>query len=739
MAKKFMGFKPETMEKKILPALGYQGAMDQKSINAFLASSPSAAAKMGKYTMAARQMVEGRPVNAFSGFFSGLKNDLSMAFNPSTQTQDYKDRTAKTQQYQANVAKYGQGFPNAADLPLHQISDPTDRARAASERLGKDIFGRPNENAAERAARQATAAQSASGGQVVPMPGMTNAGVFPGGSATQTAGGGTGAGVNAMPSGAALTQQAGTNPGSMVSRASVVAKDGGPNALIAQNAGQAPAAAQAGVTTAGQAATAPAPTVTPAAQMTAAQSTPALTQAMQGMQGEQGQLSADSIMDAAQMDPNSAASLQLEAAQLGQAQTVQAPNPLAVTQAQLVDGTAVKNSQVDSTLAKAEAALVQDEMADLMQDFQGGNTPVWAAGAMRAANAAMAARGLSASSMAGMAITQAAMEAALPIAQMDANNKQEMALMKAEQRAKFMGMEFDQNFQSKVINAARISEIANMNFSAEQTIALENARMAQTVDLANLNNRQAKVMADAATMTQIDMANLNNRQQANVQNAQAFLAMDMQNLDNAQQMTMFKARETANSILSDTAAENAARQFNAASQNQTDQFFANLGAQVNQFNAEQQNAIRRFNAGETNALAQFNAAQENAREQFNAQNHLVIAQANAQWAQNITTAANAAANQANRDAALAANNLTTTAYNNAIQRERDLLAWAWQSGENQADRDNALAKAKIEATGEGGNLIENAAGDFVSELVSAGTKIILGNILDFNPFAGLGT
>ena len=117
------------------------------------------------------------------------------------------------------------------------------------------------------------------------------------------------------------------------------------------------------------------------------------------------------------MDPNSAASLALEAAQLGKAQTVQAPTPLQVSQDQLIDGSAVKQGQVDATLAKGEAVLVQDEMADLMQDFQGGNTPVWAAGAMRAANAAMAARGLSSSSMAGMAITQAAMEAALPIAQ----------------------------------------------------------------------------------------------------------------------------------------------------------------------------------------------------------------------------------------------------------------------------------------------------------------------------------
>ena len=67
MAKKFMGFKPETMAKKILPALGYDGPMDSKSIQAFLAASPAAAAKMGKYTMAARRMVE-QPVNAATGF-----------------------------------------------------------------------------------------------------------------------------------------------------------------------------------------------------------------------------------------------------------------------------------------------------------------------------------------------------------------------------------------------------------------------------------------------------------------------------------------------------------------------------------------------------------------------------------------------------------------------------------------------------------------------------------------------
>ena len=78
-------------------------------------------------------------------------------------------------------------------------------------------------------------------------------------------------------------------------------------------------------------------------------------------------------------------------------------------------------------------------------------------------------------------------------------------------------MEFDQEFQTRVKNAARISEIANINFTAAQQVALENAKMALNTNLANLDNRQAKMLADAATLSQIDLANLNNRQQANVQ------------------------------------------------------------------------------------------------------------------------------------------------------------------------------------------------------------------------------
>jgi hypothetical protein len=355
---------------------------------------------------------------------------------------------------------------------------------------------------------------------------------------------------------------------------------------------------------------------------------------------------------------------------------------------ELVSGSAVDQTRVGETFGTGEvkAASMQDELTTLMDQFEGGNTPPWAAGAMRKATAVMAQRGLGASSMAGQAIIQAAMEASLPIAQIDTANKQQMALAKAEQRAKFMQIEFDQEFQSKVMNAAKVSEVANMNFTAEQQVALENAKMAQTMNLANLNNRQALVMAEAAQISQLEMASLNNRQQAQVQNAQNFLQIDMANLNNEQQAEIFKAQTVANTILSDTAASNASEQFNASSENQTEQFFASMKSQISQFNSAQTNAMSQFNAGEANAIQKFNSELQNQREVFNAQMYAQIAQANAKWRQDTTTINTASANQSNFEFAKNVNGLTNKSIDQIWQRERDLMSFAMQSSEAAMDR-----------------------------------------------------
>ena len=361
-----------------------------------------------------------------------------------------------------------------------------------------------------------------------------------------------------------------------------------------------------------------------------------------------------------------------------------------------------------ATATPTTQATVQGQLAQLTNNFDASNPPAWAAGALRGVQAQMASRGLGASSIAGQAMVQAALESALPIAQADAQviasfeaqnltNRQQRAMLAAQQRATFMGQEFDQNFQARVQNSARIGDIANMNFTAEQNIAMENSRAVNTMNLNNLNNRQAMVAAEAAALSNLDMSNLNNRQQAAVNNAQSFLQQDMANLSNQQQTDLFKAQQRTQALFTDQAAENASRQFNATSQNQVDQFFANLATQTAQFNATQTNAQSQFNAGQVNTVERFNAEMNNQRDQYNATNQLAIAQNNAVWRREIATADTAAVNRANELNANAVLDISKEAYDNLWSYYNDTMEWAWTSADNQLERINKMAIAELNA------------------------------------------
>ena len=457
--------------------------------------------------------------------------------------------------------------------------------------------------------------------------------------------------------------------------------------------------------------TAQLPTATTTNVMDASTTAAGVAAETAGNQAAQGIVSTDSRVIAQQQADSSVSGL--NAAQ-GTGILMSNPTQRKVESGELISGAA--NAETASTYAeKIEAAqatptkqaTVQGQLEGLMQSFEGGNTPAWAAGALRNATAQMAARGLGASSMAGQAMVQAAMESALPIAQADASvvasfeaqnlsNRQQRAMLAAEQRAAFIGQEFDQAFQSRVANASKVSDIANMNFTAEQQVALENSNIGNTVNLANMGNRQAKIMAEASALANMDMSNLNNRQQAAVQNAQAFLQMDMSNLNNEQQTSMFNAQQRIQSLFTDQAQVNAAKQFNATSQNQTDQFFANLENATSQFNATQVNAQEQFNAGQSNTMNKFSTEIMNQRDQFNAQNRLVIDQNNATWRRQIATADTAAVNRANELNASSLLNISNTAYNDLWQYYGDTMEWAWTSADNERKRYTQIVEAQIQ-------------------------------------------
>jgi len=445
-------------------------------------------------------------------------------------------------------------------------------------------------------------------------------------------------------------------------------------------------------------------------------------------------------------------------AEQGTATDVVAPDARVLKDAEKVSGVANAQAAADfaetitaQTATPSDKATVAGQLEILMQDFEGGNTPAWASGAMRTATAAMAARGLGASSMAAQAIIQATMESALPIAQADASvvasfeaqnlsNRQQRAMLAAEQRASFIGLEFDQAFQSRVINASKVSDIANMNFNADQQIALENSRAANTINLSNLSNKQAIVMAEAAALSNLDMANLNNRQQTQVMNAQTFLQLEMANLTNKQQSELFKAQSNVQAIFTDKAAENAASQFNATSQNQTDQFFANMSSVASQFNAAQANAQDQANAGEENAMERFAEEINNQRDQYNAQNRLVIDQQNAQWRRQVATADTVAVNRANEINATALLGISNTAYNDLWAYYQDSMEYAWNSTENERERLKDITVQRMEIDSEAAtaqaNLDYTTAASWGSLVATAFTSPLGGGTTLFSEAVG---
>jgi hypothetical protein len=152
-----------------------------------------------------------------------------------------------------------------------------------------------------------------------------------------------------------------------------------------------------------------------------------------------------STVQAAQIDPNDPRSritaaeqtessvANLDAAQ-GKAVLIDNAVQREIQDGELISGVAnaEKASKFTEQIQAAEAtptekATVQGQLADLTANFDATNPPAWAAGAIRGVQAVMQQRGIGASSIAGQALVQAAMESALPIAQADATtfDKQE--------------------------------------------------------------------------------------------------------------------------------------------------------------------------------------------------------------------------------------------------------------------------------------------------------------------------
>ena len=228
--------------------------------------------------------------------------------------------------------------------------------------------------------------------------------------------------------------------------------------------------------------------------------------------------------------------------------------------------------------------------------------------------------------------------------------------------------------------------------------------------------------ADADTYKAMIFQNLNNRQQAAITNANNYFQMDMANLSNRQQASLQNLNVRQNFLLSDQAAQNAARQFNAQSQNQVDQFYSNLTAQINEQNAARSDAMNQFATAESNKISglnaqnkmaveksnadraavvnQFNAQLEDQRQRFNVQNQRVIDQSNVEWRRTINTANTTVTNATNQLNAQNLLNMSNFALSSLWQQWRDEAAWVNSSSEKSEDRAHNVAMAALERSTE---------------------------------------
>ena len=314
------------------------------------------------------------------------------------------------------------------------------------------------------------------------------------------------------------------------------------------------------------------------------------------VQAAQGRVGAQELIDA------EAAGLQIDAPVQAVAASMDALNKDAYARA--AQGT------FDGILATAEQGVVeamqtvQGQMAQLMDQFNNG-TPAWAAGAMRAANAAMAARGIGGSSIAGAAIIQAAMESAVPIAQADAgafqqmaltnlNNRQQVSLANAAAQQNITLANLNNKQQAALQNSANAFALQSQNLSNQQAVVLANAQIAAAVQQKNLDVRTQTALANAARFAEVNNINLSYRQQANLQRSAETLQIEMANLSNKQQTALANLQVRAAIVGQELSNEQQARTLNAARISEV----ANLN-----FSAEQQRAIENARLAQTVDLA----------------------------------------------------------------------------------------------------------------------------------------
>ena len=314
----------------------------------------------------------------------------------------------------------------------------------------------------------------------------------------------------------------------------------------------------------------------------------------------------------------------------GETTTATAPEVKdAVTYDATTSGEAVEEALTGLEAQQGELtkkATVRGQLDELMKDFDDG-TPPWASGALRAATAGMAARGLGSSSMAGEAIVKAAMESALPIAAADAktqaqmefknlDNRQSTAIFKTQQRVATILSDTSMQNAAKQFNAQSENQV-NM-FKSQMTADIEKFNSSQINAMVQFNAGQKNAVAQFNSNMKEQRAQFNAKNDVIIQQANVQMRNDMfqQKLRIQTERDVTQAQITSAEAIAERKIEFEQKQQQAAIDSQRRIEQAKTQAQVNMQNAQlahdaTQQQLAREQRAELDALARAHQTQEN--------------------------------------------------------------------------------------------------------------------------------
>lgn len=269
---------------------------------------------------------------------------------------------------------------------------------------------------------------------------------------------------------------------------------------------------------------------------------------------------------------------------------------------------------------------VQGQLTNLYAQTGVGQIPTWAASAVTSANAAMAARGMGASSIGMAAITAAVQQSALPIAAQDAStyfqmdltnlsNRQQTELqnvqmqqqsMLSDQAAVNAANQFNatnytqiQEFTGTLVsniatqNADRFTAMSQFNAGQQNTVALQNvanqinvgeftSTQQAAIDQFNSSQQFARDQFNAQAAYAIDQSNVTWRRNINTQNTAAVNAANQVNVQNA-----FNMSQTAQNNLWQQWRDDVSYSFTQSQNQQAMAFNASMAANNQQFASPQ--------------------------------------------------------------------------------------------------------------------------------------------------------